>query len=148
MSKIEKKYYLYLFAQLAIVLASIFGSLFFSEVMKYPPCSLCWYQRLCMYPMALIILTGFFLQSRDTVLFLIPFSIAGLFVSAYHNLIYYKFITIIVPCTASAPCTEQQLNWLGFVTIPLLSLLCFIVLFVLNLFTLHLLRKVRIRHEK
>lgn len=148
MMKKEDQYNLYLILQLLIVLASIFGSLFFSEVMQYAPCSLCWYQRLCIYPMAFIIMTGLYLKSQDTVLFLLPFSITGLCISLYHNLIYYKIITVIVPCSESAPCTQQQLNWLGFVTIPLLSLLTFIALLTLNVITLSFLRKIKGSYEK
>jgi disulfide bond formation protein DsbB len=139
--KKEDQYNLYLILQLFIVLASVFGSLFFSEVMKFPPCNLCWYQRLCIYPMAFIIMTGLYLKSKETILFLLPFSITGLFISIYHNLVYYKFITIIVPCTESAPCTAEQLNWLGFITIPLLALVTFVSLIILNITTLFLLKK-------
>lgn len=146
--KKEDQYNLYLILQLFVVLASIFGSLFFSEVMKFAPCNLCWYQRLCVYPMAFIIMTGLYIKSKDTVLFLLPFTVTGLFISIYHNLVYYKFITIIVPCTESAPCTQQQLNWFGFVTIPLLSLLTFILLLSLNVATLSLLGKTKDSHEK
>lgn len=139
--KKEDQYNLYLILQLFIILASIFGSLFFSEVMKFPPCNLCWYQRLCVYPMAFIILTGLYLKSKETILFLLPFSITGLIISGYHNLVYYKFITIIIPCNESAPCTAEHLNWLGFITIPLLALTTFISLIILNITTLFLLKK-------
>lgn len=142
MIKPEDQYNLSLILQLIIVLASIFGSLFFSEVMKFPPCNLCWYQRICIYPMAFIILTGLYLKSKDTVLFLLPLSITGFFISSYHNLVYYKFITIIVPCTEFAPCTAEQLNWLGFITIPLLALLTFISLTILNIKTLFLVKQI------
>lgn len=139
--KKEDQYNLCLILQLFIILASIFGSLFFSEVMKFPPCNLCWYQRLCVYPMAFIILTGLYLKSKETILFLLPFSITGLIISGYHNLVYYKFINIIIPCNESAPCTAEHLNWLGFITIPLLSLTTFISLIILNITTLFLLKK-------
>ena len=148
MIKKEDQYNLILLLQLTVVLASVLGSLFFSEVMGYAPCNLCWYQRLCVYPMFFIILTGLYLKSKDTVVFLLPFSIAGLFISVYHNLIYYKLITVIVPCTESAPCTQQQLNWLGFVTIPLLSLATFIILVGLNIIAFSLLRKAKDLNEK
>jgi disulfide bond formation protein DsbB len=131
----DKKMYL-LLAQFIISLASIFGSLFFSEVMKFPPCNLCWYQRIFIYPVALIVLSGLFMGSKDTNKFLTPFISIGLIFSVYHNLVYYKFIQVIVPCTESAPCTAQQLNYLGFITIPLLSLFAFAALIILNLITM------------
>lgn len=101
-----------------------------------------------MYPMAFIILTGLYLKSQDTVLFLLPFSVTGLIIAAYHNLVYYKFITVIVPCSESAPCTAQQLNWLGFITIPLLSFLTFSILLIFNLISLSLLKRNKDSHEK
>jgi disulfide bond formation protein DsbB len=121
-----------LLAQFAVSVGSIFGSLFFSEVMKYPPCNLCWYQRIFIYPVALIVVSGVFLESKDTNRFLTPFVFIGLLFAVYHNLVYYKFIQILVPCTETAPCTAQQLNFLGFITIPLMSLGAFVALAVLN----------------
>lgn len=135
MNKENNKKYL-LLAQFLISLTAIFGSLFFSEIMKFPPCNLCWYQRLFIYPIALIILSGLYLDSKETNKFLTPFIFFGLIISVYHNLVYYKIIQIIVPCTESAPCTAQQLNYLGFVTIPLLSLLAFVALLILNIITI------------
>lgn len=125
-----------LLAQFIISLASIFGSLFFSEVMKFPPCNLCWYQRIFIYPVALIVLSGLYFGSKDTNKFLTPFISIGFIFSVYHNLVYYKFIQVIVPCTESAPCTAQQLNYLGFITIPLLSLIAFTALTILNFITI------------
>lgn len=135
MKDTDRKMYL-LLVQFIISLASIFGSLFFSEVMKFPPCNLCWYQRIFIYPIALIVLSGLYLGSKDTNKFLTPFIFIGLIFSAYHNLVYYKFIQVIVPCTESAPCTAQQLNYLGFITIPLLSLFAFVALLILNLISI------------
>lgn len=125
-----------LYIQLTISTAAIFGSLFFSEVMKFPPCNLCWYQRILLYPVALLVLTGIYLNSKDTNRFIAPFAWIGLAIAAYHNLVYYKIIEVIVPCTESAPCTAQQLNYLGFITIPLLSVSAFLLLSVVNFFAL------------
>ena len=126
----------FLYIQLVISAAAVFGSLFFSEVMKFPPCNLCWYQRILLYPVALIVLTGIYLDSRDTSRFVAPFAWIGFAIAIYHNLVYYKIIEIIVPCTESAPCTAQQLNYLGFITIPLLSASAFLILLVVNLIAL------------
>lgn len=94
-----------------------------------------------MYPVALIVLAGVYVQSADTNKFIAPFAWLGLVVSIYHNLIYYKFIETIVPCTESAPCTAQQLNYLGFITIPLLSLVAFVALIISNFLALRTERK-------
>lgn len=99
-----------------------------------------------MYPVALIIMTGAFLKSSETHRFVAPFAWFGTVVAIYHNLVYYKVIEVIVPCSESAPCTAEQLNYLGFVTIPLLSLAGFTALVITNFFALRTERKGS--HEK
>lgn len=121
-------------AQLALALAIVasFGTLFFSEIMKFTPCVLCWYQRICMYPMVIIISVGLWKKDKNLFYFVLPFSIIGILISAYHNLLYYGIIPeSIAPCTLSAPCTSRQLELFGFVTIPLLSLLAFTTITIL-----------------
>lgn len=139
----ETKYQLNMLTQLVIVLVSVLGSLFFSQVLKYAPCDLCWYQRICIYPMVLIILTGLFLQSKQTPYFLAPLAVVGLGIAIYHNLVYYRIIQVIVPCSENAPCTQQHINWLGFITIPLLSLMGFLVLVLFNILAIYQIRKTR-----
>lgn len=130
-----------LLIQLAVSLAAIFGSLFFSEVMRFPPCDLCWYQRIFMYPIALVILVGLFLDSKDTLKFVAPLIWGGLIIAIYHNLVYYKVIQVIVPCNETAPCTAQHVNYLGFLTIPLMSLLGFMFLALINFLALTIQKK-------
>lgn len=109
-----------------IALVATFGSLFFSEVMRLPPCVLCWYQRICMYPLTVILAVGWLLRDRNTVFYSAPLSALGLLIAIYHNLLYYHVIPeSIAPCTAGVSCTSRQIEWIGFVTIPLLSLLAF-----------------------
>jgi disulfide bond formation protein DsbB len=143
----KKQINLLLLIQLSVSLAALFGSLFFSEILKFPPCDLCWYQRIFMYPIALIVLVGLFLESKDTLKFVAPFAWGGLITAIYHNLVYYKVIQVIVPCNESAPCTAQHVNYLGFITIPLLSLAGFIFLSLINLLALTLQKKDQ-HHEK
>jgi len=105
------------------VLLSIVGSLFFSEVMQLPPCVLCWYQRIAMYPLLLIIGTGIILRDARMKIYALPLALAGLAVAIYHNLIYYGFIPeSITPCSEGVPCNAVQIEWLGFITIPLMGL--------------------------
>ena len=104
-------------------LVATLGSLFFSEVMRLPPCVLCWYQRIAMYP--LVALTTVALLRRDAGVgaYAWPLVAIGLAISVYHNLLYYHLIPeSITPCAQGVSCTERQIEWLGFVTIPLLAL--------------------------
>jgi disulfide bond formation protein DsbB len=107
-------------------LLSVAGSLFFSEVMQLPPCVLCWYQRIAMYPLVLIIGTGILMRDVRMKLYAIPFALIGLAIAAYHNLLYYGLIPeSITPCTEGVPCNAVQIELLGFITIPLMGLAAF-----------------------
>lgn len=124
-----------LLAQIAFVqsLLATFGSLFFSEILQYPPCTLCWYQRIAMYPIAVILAVAIYRNEvRSAAWYVLPLSIIGLVISIYHNLLYYNIIAdSIVPCQSGISCTTTYIEWFGFVTIPLLSLIAFSVITVL-----------------
>lgn len=107
-------------------LIATFGSLYFSEVMHLPPCVLCWYQRIFMYPIVLIAAVGIIRRDKALSTYILPLSITGWLISLYHNLLYYKIIPeSITPCQLGVSCTTRQIEWLGFITIPLLSFLAF-----------------------
>lgn len=110
-------------------LIATLGSLFFSEVMQLTPCLLCWYQRIMMYPLVLILTVGILLRERRLRYYVLPLSMIGLAIAIYHNLLYYGIIPEnLAPCTAGISCTTRQIEWLGFITIPLLSLTAFLVI--------------------
>lgn len=124
-----------IFAAWLMSALSTAGSLFFSEVMKLPPCLLCWYQRICMYPLVLILLAGLFPADKNVVRFSLPLALSGLVIAIYHNLLYYHVIPeSLAPCVSGISCTTVQLNWLGFITIPLMSLFGFSLITFLILF--------------
>ena len=111
----------------AIALLSVVGSLFFSEVMQLPPCVLCWYQRIAMYPLVLIIGIGIVLRDARMKIYALAFTLIGLVIAVYHNLLYYGFIPeSITPCTEGVPCNAVQIEWLGFITIPLMGFAAFV----------------------
>ena len=105
------------------------GSLYFSEVMDLPPCVLCWYQRILMYPLSLIIAIGIWRRDSALYLYVLPLSTLGLGIATYHNLLYYGILPkSIQPCLLGVSCTTRQIEWLGFITIPMMSLLAFTVI--------------------
>lgn len=109
-----------------IALAAAAGSLFFSEVMLLPPCVLCWYQRIAMYPLIFVTGTGIILRDARMKWYALPLALAGLGIAIYHNLLYYGVIPeAIAPCTEGVPCNAIQLELLGFITIPLMGLAAF-----------------------
>jgi disulfide bond formation protein DsbB len=115
-----------------VSLVATVGSLFFSEVMLLPPCVLCWYQRIAMYPLTIILGMGLFTSLNQAWLFSLPLMALGWLVAVYHNLLYYKLIPESSgPCLKGFSCTAVQLEWAGFITIPLLSFGAFSLLLVL-----------------
>lgn len=99
------------------------GSMYFSNVMMLPPCTLCWYQRICIFPMSFILATGFLKKDDNVFWYTIPLVTIGWIISLYHNLLYYKIIPkAIVACTSGVSCTDKQIEYFGFITIPLMAL--------------------------
>lgn len=87
-----------------------------------------------MYPLVIIFAVGIWKRDKNIPYFALPLSIIGLIVAAYHNLLYYKIIPeSLAPCTLGISCTTKQIEWLGFITIPFLSLLAFIAVTLLLL---------------
>ena len=109
-----------------IASVSTLGSLFFSEIMDFPPCALCWYQRVFMYPLVIVFLVGLFPVDKSIIKYALPLAIAGWGFAFYHFLLYSGFIPEnIQPCSQGVSCSETYLDLFGFVTIPLLSLMSF-----------------------
>lgn len=113
------------------VLAGMLMSLYFSEILKLPPCVLCWYQRIALYPLVVIIPVGILKKDKNLPLYVLPLSILGMVIALYHNLLYYGVIPEnIDPCTAGVSCTTKLIEWFGFITIPLMSLAAFTLITV------------------
>jgi disulfide bond formation protein DsbB len=114
---------------------STLAALFFSEVVEYPPCALCWYQRIFMFPLVIILLAGLFPVDTAAVKFALPLACIGWLIALYHNLLYSGIIDeSLQPCRQGISCTDINLNLLGFITIPLLSLLAFTIIAGLLIF--------------
>ena len=120
-----------------LVSISAMGSLFFSYVMEFAPCVLCWYQRIFLFPLVILLAVGLFPFDKSVVKYALPLAIAGWLTAAYHNLLYAGIIPeSIQPCTQGVSCTEEYINLFGFLSIPMLSLLSFTSIIIL-LITLH-----------
>lgn len=108
------------------------GSLYFSEVRLFVPCTLCWYQRILMYPLAIILAVASYRQDRGVVKYALPLSLLGMLVAGYHVLEQkVPGFGSAALCRAGVPCNLQYINWLGFITIPVLSLAAFTIISVL-----------------
>ena len=115
-----------IFAAWLIAGSSTLGALFFGEVMQLPTCNLCWYQRIFMFPLALILPIGLFPLDRKVVRYALPLAVSGWLFAFFHLLLIAGVIPEdLKPCTQGVPCSEKVIEWFGFVTIPLLSVAAF-----------------------
>jgi disulfide bond formation protein DsbB len=116
----------YLFAAWLIATASTLGALFVSEIMGVAPCTLCWYQRVFMFPLVLVLAGGLFPPDRGVLRHAAPLVAAGWLVALFHLLLTRGYIPeTMTPCTQGIPCSRVDVEWFGFLTLPLLSLLSF-----------------------
>ena len=110
-------------------LVATLGSLYFSEIRHFTPCVLCWYQRIAMYPLVVIIAVGILRKDKRMYQYVLPLSLIGLLISGYHNLLYYKVIPESwAPCVAGVSCTIRFVYWFGWLSIPLLSFTAFSII--------------------
>jgi disulfide bond formation protein DsbB len=116
---------------LAWIVATVttLGSLYYSEIANFVPCRLCWFQRICMYPLAVILLIGLLLRDRRVRWYAAPFVIVGAPVSLYHWLVErVDFFAKSSSCSAEAPCTVPWFQELGYVTLAFMALSAFLLI--------------------
>lgn len=120
-------------AWLVSVVATL-GSLYFSEVRGFVPCTLCWYQRVLMYPMVILLGVASYVQDLGVRRYALPLSFLGIVVALYHvleqNVPGFGAAGL---CRAGVPCGDKYLNWLGFISIPVMSLTAFVLITALLL---------------
>ena len=120
------------FSAWLVAATSMLGSLFLSNVMELPPCSLCWYQRIFMFPLAVVLAIGLFPFDRRVIRYGFALAVPGWLVAGFHQLLVAGVIPrSLEPCTQGVPCSEISIQWLGFITIPTLSLTAFSVILAL-----------------
>ncbi len=113
---------------------SIIGSLIYSNVIGYTPCDLCWWQRIFLYPLAIVFSIAYFKKDSKIFSYTVPLTIIGTLFSLYHNYIYYGGYSPL-PCSAAASCTQRFVFEFGFVTIPLMAISIFA--FILTVSFIH-----------
>jgi len=119
------------FFSFLVAAVATLGSLFFSEIMEFVPCSMCWYQRIFMYPLVLIFLVGLLYPDDKIFKYSFPIVLVGLFFSIYHNLLMWGIIPeSVVPCTQGVPCSTEYFEYFGFINIPFLSLFSYSLIFI------------------
>ncbi len=103
------------------------GSLFFSEVAHFVPCELCWYQRICMYPLSITTLIAAATNAHRAARVLLPLPVVGAGISIYHVLVENGVVGQTSACLVSAPggCATKWIDEFGYMTIPTLALTAF-----------------------
>lgn len=119
----------------AVSIIALFGSLYYSEVRGFTPCTYCWYQRILMYPIVLISAIAIAQKNAHIALTTAIFAFIGSGISLYHyGLQKLAFLGDNAPSCGSVSCTGQYVNYFGFVTIPLLALIAFLLIAITSLF--------------
>jgi len=105
------------------------GSLFFSQVANFIPCELCWFQRICMYPLAIPTLLAALAKDERVALYLLRLPAVGGGVAIYHLLVENRVVGQTQACQISAPggCATRWIDEFGYVTIPTLALTAFVL---------------------
>jgi disulfide bond formation protein DsbB len=117
-----------------IAVAALLTTLYLSEVMLWPICHLCWYQRICLYPQVILLGMAAFKNDRSILPYTLALSVIGLIFAIYQYLTQLFPITFegITLCGTGPSCATMHMNWLGFITLPLIGIVGFIVLVVVQ----------------
>lgn len=126
----EKAKSFWLFLAWAVATLATAGSLYMSEVMHFTPCSLCWFQRIFMYPLSIVLGIAFVKEDTGIVKYTLPLAIIGGGFSIYHIIIQKIPPDSTIAACGPTSCQDDYLNWFGFITIPMLALLAFIMIIV------------------
>jgi disulfide bond formation protein DsbB len=137
------KEWLLLFSVWLLATISTIASLFFSEVVKLPVCVLCWYQRIAMYPLVLILPLALFPFDAKVIRYAGVLVLFGWLTALFHVLLVAGYIPKDAqPCVQNIPCSETHLNVFGFLNMPMMSLFTFSIMGLLLFFI-----KTRNHHE-
>lgn len=127
-----KKYILHFIFIISFV--GVLMSVYFSDILGWVPCNLCWYQRILLYPLVFIIPVAIIFKDTKVHRYILPLSIVGSLVALYHNLLFWKILPESqAVCQNGISCIEPNLQLYGFITIPLLSFVAFVLISILIL---------------
>jgi hypothetical protein len=110
-----------------VATVAMLGSLYYSEIAGFTPCKLCWYQRIAMYPLTIVLGVAALRRDSSARFTVVPIAMIGAGIAAYH-----AWIQAFPPtggsafCTADVPCTDRFVWEFGFVSLPFMALSGFI----------------------
>lgn len=122
-----------MFLAFLVSLLGVVGSLYYSEFIGFEPCKLCWYQRVFLYPQAILLAIGLIKKHPHVANYSILFSIFGALIAGYQSVMQLGF-TPNIPCSASGvSCNQIFVMQYGYITIPIMALTAFLLIIVLLL---------------
>jgi disulfide bond formation protein DsbB len=129
--------WLYLLTAWLVATVATASALFIGEVMLMVPCQLCWYQRICMFPLAIMLGMACYSDDRRGAVYALPLALLGAAIALYHTLLVAELIPKAwIPCSAGVSCTDQKLEILNGIPIPWLSLAAFVAIAALLMLSL------------
>ncbi|OGZ94867.1 MAG: hypothetical protein A3H69_03010 [Candidatus Sungbacteria bacterium RIFCSPLOWO2_02_FULL_47_9] len=110
-----------------IALGALAASLFYSEYAGFEPCTLCWYQRIFIYPQVFLLGLGLYKKDASILRYTIWLSVVGAIIAGYHSLLQFGFVPAL-PCSAAVvSCTQRFVSLYGYITIPVMSFAAFVL---------------------
>ena len=112
-----------------VAVVTMLGSLYYSEIVGYLPCELCWFQRICMYPLAAILVVGLVRRDSSARWYALPFVAVGAPLALYHWLVErVPSLAESSSCSVFAPCSVPFFQELGYVTLAFMDLSAFVLI--------------------
>lgn len=130
-----------LFIAFLVALGASLGSLFYSNIAGFPPCDLCWYQRIFMYPQAIILGLGIWIRDYKIKIYAMVLSVIGALIAAYQVILQFQVSDVLInlaDCTTDITqpsCSAIEVLEFGYITLPVMSLIVFILIFLLAYFS-------------
>lgn len=123
-----------MYTSFMIALVATTGSLYLSEVLGFIPCEFCWYQRIFMYPLVIILGIASVRKDLKQTIYSIPLTIIGMLLSAYHYMLQkVPALSEVGKACGLIPCNVDYLNWFGIITIPMMAFIAFSLIFVIQI---------------
>jgi disulfide bond formation protein DsbB len=117
--------YILHFAFLQSLVATL-ASIYIGEILKFYPCELCWYQRITMFPVPVILGIALYRHDKNAHFYALPFAVVGALIALYHTILYYKTpVEQAYSCALGESCTTRFTGIFSILPIPLLSLVAF-----------------------
>jgi len=115
-------------------ITAVVGSLAYSNIVGFPPCELCWAQRILLFPQALVFFMAMLKGDKSLIKYMLPLTFIGIAIAFYQSLAHWGFNSTLLDCTAiGGDCAKVYVLEYGYITIPFMSLTVFVYMAALSL---------------